>query len=313
MGLQPSRVLGRLTAVKLRWRWLVALTAVVSLGGCGVVEALDPGRERTLPELREHARAALARYDRAAAEAGGGRKFVPVGSLTELAGEFGAEGDDLKAAAMSGPLILATALPGAPAGSGSIRWADGTTRSVPVMSAEEALGMRRPQDCGDCGPVTITGARPVTMRVDTTAGPATVPAWEYTLKGTAVRVIHAAVGRSDMVTVVPPSWDPNAPPYGESIESATTRRNSTELTVSFTGARGPASEPCGEDHHAEAIESGNAVIVIHIIERRHLDGNETCTLIGYTRTETVTLAQPLGERAVLEGREGLPVAVTITN
>ena len=80
------------------------------------------------------------------------------------------------------------------------------------------------------------------------------------------------------------------------------------MTVSFTGARGPASEPCGEDYHAEAMESGNAVIVILMVERRHNDGNETCTLIGYTRTKTVSLARPLGERAVLEGQQGMPVS-----
>jgi hypothetical protein len=37
-----------------------------------------------------------------------------------------------------------------------------------------------------------------------------------------------------------------------------------------------------------------------------------CPAIGAERKATVNLAQPLGERAVLEVRQGLPVPVTIT-
>jgi hypothetical protein len=36
-----------------------------------------------------------------------------------------------------------------------------------------------------------------------------------------------------------------------------------------------------------------------------------CDSAGALRTATVGLAQPLGERAVLEVRQGLPVTVTI--
>jgi hypothetical protein len=35
-------------------------------------------------------------------------------------------------------------------------------------------------------------------------------------------------------------------------------------------------------------------------------------MIGHSRTETVTLARPVGERAVLSAQHGMPVAVTTT-
>jgi hypothetical protein len=101
------------------------------------------------------------------------------------------------------------------------------------------------------------------------------------------------------------------------VESATTTRTSTRLTVTFIGARGPGSEPCGRDYDAEAIESANAVVVIvagrprDLLERFNISlDTELCTAIGYERTATVTLTRPLGERAVLDAQTGRPVRVT---
>ncbi|WP_406037534.1 hypothetical protein OG799_23200 [Micromonospora sp. NBC_00898] len=48
-----------------------------------------------------------------------------------------------------------------------------------------------------------------------------------------------------------------------------------------------------------------------VIEHRHADG-ESCGDIGARRAATVDLAQPLGERAVLEVQQGTPVALTVT-
>jgi hypothetical protein len=137
-----------------------------------------------------------------------------------------------------------------------------------------------------------------------------VSAWEYTLKGTAVRVTRPAFSGSTVVKVVPPSWDPYNAPAGLAIESATTTTGSRELTVVFTGAPGPGSQPCGADYTGEAVESANAVVVI-VLTHPH-GANESCTAIGARRTTVVQLAQPLGERPVLEVQQGLPVPVTIT-
>lgn len=110
---------------------------------------------------------------------------------------------------------------------------------------------------------------------------------------------------ADTVTVTPPPW--NSPP-GISIESATSTRAGTRLTVTFTGTREPATRPCGADYHAEAVESANAVVVI-VIAQPHA-ANEVCTLVGYRRTASLTLAQPLRQRVVLEARQGQPVPLT---
>jgi hypothetical protein len=119
-----------------------------------------------------------------------------------------------------------------------------------------------------------------------------------------------AVG-SGPVTVTPPSWNPYHAPGGIPVESATTTVGSKQLTVAFIGAPGPATQPCGADYTGEAVESDNAVVVI-VIVHPHAAG-ESCTDLGARRSTTVHLARPLGERAVLEVQQGLPVPVTISS
>jgi hypothetical protein len=292
-----------------RRRWMFAITVVALLGGCGS-GGNGPGGEG-LDRLREQARDALARYDTAVLNAGGRQGFVPVGNLTGQVGDWEPANGDNKRVLLSGRVLAAAALPAAPRPTGTVVWENGATQTIPLISAGDALGQLRAAgvgDCPGCVPLEVTGARLTSARIQTTRGPATVPAWEYTPKGTAVRVTRVAVAGS--ATVTPPSWDPYSPPGGLAVESATTTMNSRQLTVAFTGAPQPASQPCGADYSAEAMESANAVVVI-VIEHPHAAG-QSCTSIGARRTTTVDLAQPLGERAVLEVQQGLPVPLTIT-
>jgi hypothetical protein len=291
------------------------IAAVAVLGGCGPggdgagggPGGDDPGR------LRQQARDALVRYDKAVLDAGGPQSFVPVGDLTGQLGDWEPTNGDNKQALQSGRVVAATALPAAPQPAGKVVWDNGAVQTISLISADEALqqlaaaGAGR---CPECVPLEVTGARLTTARIQTTRGPATAPAWEYTLRGTAVRVTRVAVAGSAADKITPPSWDPYNPPGGLAIESATTTTPGRQLTVAFTGAPGPGSQPCGADYSAEAVESANAVVVIVIAHPHAAD--ETCPAIGARRTTTVDLAQPLGERAVLEVQQGLPVPLTIT-
>jgi hypothetical protein len=291
------------------------IAAVAVLGGCGPggngagggPGGDDPGR------LRQQARDALVRYDKAVLDAGGPQSFVPVGDLTGQLGDWEPTNGDNKQALQSGRVVAATALPAAPQPGGKVVWDNGAVQTISLISADEALqqlaaaGAGR---CPECVPLEVTGARLTTARIQTTRGPATAPAWEYTLRGTAVRVTRVAVAGSAADKITPPSWDPDNPPGGLAIESATTTTPGRQLTVAFTGAPGPGSQPCGADYSAEAVESANAVVVIVIAHPHAAD--ETCPAIGARRTTTVDLAQPLGERAVLEVQQGLPVPLTIT-
>jgi hypothetical protein len=287
------------------------MVAIVGLlGGCASGGGLPVGGA---DRLHEQARKALARYDQAVRNAGGRGGFVPVGDLTGQVGTWELENGADKLALMSGRLVADVDFPPLPGPTGQVRWDSGATQTLPLIGAHEALAQlvaTAGSTCDGCLPLQVTGAQLSTARIQTTRGPATVPAWQYTLRGSDVRVTRVAVAMSAAVIVTPPSWDPYNAPAGLSIESASTSLLSRQLTVSFTGAPDPASKLCGADYTGEAVESANAVVVI-VYEHAHAAG-ESCPDVGALRTATVNLAQPLSERAVLEVRQGLPVPVTIT-
>jgi hypothetical protein len=117
---------------------------------------------------------------------------------------------------------------------------------------------------------------------------------------------RVAVAADEVVPLTPPPWD--APP-GLSIETAAAQPDGRRLTVGFTGSPGTRARPCGADYTTEVVESARAVVVI-VVEHRHA-ADENCLLIGAPRTAEAALAAPLGDRAVLEVRQGLPVPVTL--
>ena len=89
------------------------------------------------------------------------------------------------------------------------------------------------------------------------------------------------------------------------IPAATGRPEDRSLTVTFVGAPDPGSKPCGADYTAEAVESPLAIVVIVVIHANPTSG--ACALVGAVRTAPVALAAQLGNRAVLEVQQGLPV------
>ena len=258
--------------------------------------------------LRAQAQAALACWsDAVAANAGPGVVFI--GELTGQVGEWEeAVGDNNKGALMSGSIHWTKSQPTATPPDGEIRWPDGRSLTVSLLSADKALHdlVDEPASpCSACRALELSDPRLTTAVVETATGPATTPVWEFRVAGSAVRVTRVAVARR--ITVVPPPWDPNDAPDGLSIETASWNADTMQLTVSFVGAPGKGDEPCGADYTGEAVESDLAVVVI--VTARHSLPEGDCRQVGAMRTAIVELAARLGNRVVLEIQEGLPVPV----
>jgi hypothetical protein len=312
---------------------LLALVTVVA-GGCAGPRGSDsPGGpvqvDESAPErARQQAREALARWEAAVAGADIRQpRFVPIGEQTGQIGQWEPEvGDNNKAALGAGLVDVATTLPETSHPGTVVRWAAGGSRTVETISAMQALRQRTQTGqgaagCPRCRPLRVIGATATTVEVETSRGVATAPAWAYRLEGTAVRMTRLAVNPTESVTVTPPPWDPMNRPAGLSVELATTTLGSTRLEVAFTGAKDGADRPCGVDYVTEAVESTHAVVVILLdlpytgstgVGSATGDGMVGCAMIGYRRTATVELAEPLGDRTVLEVVQGMPVPVTIT-
>lgn len=285
--------------------FLAAIAIGPILAGC-LGNADDPAK------LQKQAQAALARWADAVAAAGGQSPVVLVGERTGQVGDWElAVGDNNKPALMAGLVEADASLPAEAPPDGEVRWQDGTTASVPLISAQQAVaaiqtGTTGP--CSECTSLRITASLLTTGPIETSRGPATAPVWEFTVQGTAVRVTRVAI--ANPITVVPPPWDPNNPPGGLAIDSASGTVGGRQLTVAFVGAPLPGDQACGEDYSAESVESDLAVVVI--VTRHPHAAFGACSAIGAPRTATVELASPLGERAVLEVQQGLPVPVVLT-
>ena len=287
---------------------LIAAIVMLSMGLAGCLGG--PNGASTV-RLHEQAQAALTRWAAAVAAAGGTSPILPVGELTGQVGDWEpAVGDNNKPALMAG-LVTAGSLPADRPPDGEVAWQDGTTATVPLLTAGEAVTAIRngaAAPCGDCVAMAITAAQLATGPISTSRGPAVAPLWEFSIEGTAVKVTRLAV--ADVVTVVPPPWDANNPPIGLTIDSATGTVGGLDLTVAFVGAPNPGNQACGADYSAEAAESDLAVVVI-VIEHANT-GFGGCAAVGARRTATVKLAAPLGDRVVLDVQEGLPVATVLT-
>jgi hypothetical protein len=301
-----------------RTAFIAVVAAALVLSGCARNNPVPagPAPDRST-RVDQQARDALARWDRAVAGTDG-PAFVPTQELIEQVGDWeGESGHNNKPALGAGLLTLAVALPDGAPPAGTVRWDDGTTLAVPVVPATEAYHRILDTGQGTCPACTrleVTGATLTTMRLSTSRGTATVPAWEYTLRGTAVRILRVAVDPARTVSVSPPAWDATNPPAGTSVESATVSPDGRRLTLHFVGAPGPASQPCGADYTARAVESDRAVVAI---VEEHVEGHsdrhdapQICPAIGADRTATLDLSRPLGNRAVLEVRQGLPVPLS---
>jgi hypothetical protein len=287
---------------------LLALACALTSAGC--VQARAPvGQD----QLRDRADEVLARYEAAATKAAGDQTFVPVGELTGQLGDWEpGVGENGKSALLSGQLKAVAPLPAAPSTTGRVAWPDGASRSVTLLSGAQALAQlvstAGSSDCSGCTPLQVTGAELITGSVETSRGTAEVPLWAFSLRGTRVRVTRLAVRPQEAVRVVPPPWDPHDSPGGIAVERARLARDGVTLTVTFTGAPGPASEPCGADYTAEPVESSTAVVVI--VRQQRAAGEYACSAVGARRNATAALSRPLGSRTVLDVVQGLPVPVT---
>jgi hypothetical protein len=268
---------------------------------------------------QEHleAQAALDRWAAAVSKAGGPPRFS--GRAEYATGQIG-EWERLDLASNGKIALMAGAVRADPDLSDSVppdadvHWADGVIRNVALMSARDALAELKADgngQCGECRPLIVSGARLSTAEVTTSRGQATVPVWEFTLQATSVRVTLVALSPAATAQVAPHDG------VGSRVDSAAGTRTGRALTVTFIGAFGPGSQPCGADYDAEAVESSLAVVVI-VHEHRYLSPDPSasqiaCAAVGATRTATVQLAEPLGDRAVLDPMEGVPVSVTLTS
>lgn len=284
---------------------LSAAIAAILLSACGStgggqrgtgseppVSSGDQGRAQRAAQLLD--RFAAARGDGDPAE-------LYLGDLLEQQeGDWEpAVGENNKLAWSTGHLVAAGPLPEAP-GLGKVLHGSGSGVSTKVISADDALAAMtaRRSSCDRCTDLRVTGATLTMMDVQSSVGFVQVPAWRFTLEGTAVSLLRVAVPLTGLIRAAPPE-NQRVPGDGSSVDSFSLLPDGRTLRLHFVGSPDEPG-PCGADYRGEQYASTRAVVVTVLQVPREDTGQDiACTAIGAERTVDIVLEAPLGDRTVL--------------
>ena len=204
---------------------------------------------------------------------------------------------------VNGDLVFTGQAPTA-APAGTVTWAGGSSMKVPVLSAAQAFRAMQGSGCGGCSgaPLDVTAARPTTLRIATSRGTATVPAWAFTLHGVSTPAVQAALPPSSYHTLAE-LFGPAEPlgPLGPSFVGAEVIRPASDarslVIVLFRS-------PCDATWGGLVSEVGGVVVIGGWAHNPH--PGAACPASLATAVATVHLTAPLGSRVIVDASTGHP-------
>lgn len=271
---------------------LVAAAAV----GCGKETAPGGGGDEGTRADSKRARQVAAAWEGSEAARVWQQGYYPLGDAVQLPeGAFHNDAD--KRAYATQNFELRGSLPDAPQKKGKIRWRDGDSLAVPVTAARAAY--EKLDRGGNPGPaLTVTGARLGEMKLLTSRGTATVPAWHFTIKGYDTPLKRVAVTPSKLprppIGPVRQQTDELMPLDGLDLVAEDGR------TLTLRAGHGS----CDDGPAVDVLETGGSVVFSASI-RGVSDG--PCTDDMHIEKVTVKLDRPVGDRMLLDAFTGRPV------
>ncbi|MBD3783510.1 MAG: hypothetical protein IE926_11240 [Micrococcales bacterium] len=282
---------------------LSVLVGLLVLGGCGRSAAPTGGVvDDGTPFGRMAAAAATAWRD-----AGLGTRwsdgFVPLEPLTVE--PLWIEDGTLKASFYGGWIRTAT-FPDE-AGSGVVRFPDGSALEVPLVGARTAVGQlpARSGDCptdsgsSECRWVTLTAARLGTTRLGTSRGEASVPAWLFTVEGLSRPLVRVAVAPAAVTSL------PELPAPGAGREAGIVSALYLGPVGGTTLGVDVGTGSCDTDPRGLVAEYPDLVVVGGAVTTP-APGTACDSMLVVHRVE-VHLHQPLGTRPVIDAVSGQPL------
>ncbi|MGV9779698.1 hypothetical protein [Streptosporangium sp. NPDC003464] len=225
--------------------------------------------------------------------------FVPTEDLSQMQQDVEEQisSDEEYGFAVAGPL------PATPK-EARIRWDDGSTMRVPMISARQALIALSPYDmeasAQDDRAYKMTAATFTTMRLRTLRGMATVPAWRLYFSNLPGPINHVAVDRATLGTVEEAVGD-HLPSdiSGFKVLDERTLQVNYDYGVCL-GEKMPSV-------HLRTDERSD-VVVLGIQVHEHIS-NGLCAGVGASGEGVVRLLEPLDSRVVLDAKSRLPVCL----
>ncbi|MFD7445212.1 hypothetical protein [Streptomyces sp. NPDC059909] len=285
---------------------LLVVLAVLAVGtgavtGCGSERAGGRGTQvrgtDRAPESQARAREVADAWDGSKAAEVWAKGYYLMGEAVQLPENAFRDGAD-KRAYEAQNLVLRGELPATPQKDGQVKWESGGSLTLPLMGAREAF--ESVARGGNDGPhLTVTGAKLGRMTLATNRGPATVPAWLFTLEGYDTPLKRVALGPAQ---VPQPPIEPAAEvptdelaPLGRLVGAAGDGRSFT--VVATHGA-------CDEGPAVDVLETGGSVVLSASVVGTKAG---PCTSELREKEVAVKLDRPLGDRVLLDAFTGRPV------
>ncbi|MFD7090924.1 hypothetical protein ACFV94_24430 [Streptomyces sp. NPDC059896] len=265
----------------------VLLTLFTAVAGCGWDSADREARAREVAEAWDGSKAAEV----------WGAGFYPMGDAVQLPGS-GFRGEAGERAYATRKFVLRTGLPAIRRKDGQVRWESGGSLTLPLTEARTAYESVA-RGGGDGPRLTVTGAELGEMTLATSRGPATVPAWLFSVEGYDTPLKRVALAPSKLpVPPVKPVADPPTDalaPLGRLVEVAGDGRSVTVVANHGSCDDGPA---------VDVLETSDSVVLSASVVGAK-DG--PCTADLHHEELTVRLDRPVGDRILLDAFTGRPV------
>ncbi|MFB7115500.1 hypothetical protein [Streptomyces sp. NPDC056291] len=269
--------------------------------GCGSEQGSGRGAQARTPGhspmAEARARQVADAWDGSEAARAWRKGYYPIGEVVQLPEDAFHDAAD-KLAFGNQNFALRGQLPAAPRKNGRVKWESGGSLTLPLMEARQAY--EAVARGGNDGPhLTVTGAKLGEMTLSTSRGPATVPAWLFTLDGYGTPLKRAAVR----------PLKPSTPPVEPVAEGPSDTLQPLSQLVGT--ARDGRSVTVIADHGA--CDDGPAVAVLEtdgsvVLSASVVGANEgPCTKQLLHEKVTVKLDRPLGDRILLDAFTGRPV------
>ncbi|MCT2589648.1 hypothetical protein LHJ74_06880 [Streptomyces sp. N2-109] len=280
----------------------VALAAVGlgTVSGCGSQqEAKSGSRQETsgdASELAHRAREVAAAWDGSVAAAEWRSGYHPMGDVVQLP-QGGLRGRADREAYQDRSVVLRSEVPATGPKDGPVAWDGGESATRPLVSAQESYKTLAGTRTRGKPHLTVTGAKLGEMSVTTSRGPATVPAWLFSLEGYDSPLRQAAVNPSKLPR--PPikrARDVPGNPLDQLIRISADGHSVTVIATHGACDDGPAVAP---------QESHGSVVLSASVKNPKTEG--FCTKQGKLQQVTVKLNQPVGDRILLDALTGKPI------
>ncbi len=147
--------------------------------------------------------------------------------------------------------------------------------------------------------LTITGASLKTAEVDTSNGPATVPAWSFTVKNLSRPIVVVAVSEDVLKTPVEPIPPPGIAKLEPGLLQVQSLTQADGSTLTFVLGHGL----CEPDLRAHVLEFEDLVVIGG--SHGPVPAGGCFEDVGASTAAAVTLAAPLGDRAVISADTGV--------